>query len=183
MERKIYFVRHGESVANVRQTFAGQRENSPLTERGREQARAAAKGLISRGVKIGKIISSPLLRAKETMEIIVEEAGLHEVEVIIDERIAEYDMGSLTGSLLRKVTSLELVSAEGVEDPNHFMERVHNLLDELVAFEENVLLVSHAGVGRVIEAKKQGRKAEEFYDLSAYPNAEIIEILYTSPTY
>lgn len=36
---KIYFVRHGESEANVEKKFAGQKEDSPLTELGREQAK------------------------------------------------------------------------------------------------------------------------------------------------
>lgn len=42
---QIYFVRHGESKANVVGKFPGQRENSELTAKGWEQARLAAKDL------------------------------------------------------------------------------------------------------------------------------------------
>ena len=45
---KVYFVRHGESKANVEGKFAGQKENSELTDKGKEQARQAAKNLISK---------------------------------------------------------------------------------------------------------------------------------------
>ena len=40
----FHFVRHGESEANAARRFAG-RTDSPLTERGREQAEAVAKAL------------------------------------------------------------------------------------------------------------------------------------------
>lgn len=39
----IYFIRHGESEANERKVFAGQKDDSILTEKGREQAKATAK--------------------------------------------------------------------------------------------------------------------------------------------
>jgi len=176
-ERRVWFIRHGESEANVRHVFAGQRENSHLTELGKLQAREAAKELVARGIKVKKIISSPLIRAKETAEILKEEAGLAHVEISIDERIAEFDMGSLTGTLFHKISSQELVSALGAEDAQSFMDRVHNLINELRNAEGEVLLVSHAGVGRIIEAKKRGMRPETFYDLDPYPNAKVIELL------
>lgn len=178
-ERKIFFVRHGESEANANQVFAGQRDDSPLTEVGRKQAQIAAKEIVERGIKIERIVVSPLLRARETAEIIIREAGLEEIELAVDARIAEYDMGEFTGTPLRRISADERARARDVEDPARFMERVHKLLDELGG---NTLLVSHAGVGRVIEAKRQGKRAEEFYDLEAYPNAKVIELLYYSPT-
>jgi probable phosphoglycerate mutase len=177
MAEKVWFIRHGESEANTRHVFAGQRENSRLTEVGKQQAREAAKELKARGIKIGKIISSPLLRARETAEILKEEAGLAQVEILIDSRIAEFDMGSLTGTLFHKISSKQLVSALGAEDAQSFMDRVHNLIDELVNADGEILLVSHAGVGRVIEAKRRGMKPETFYDLDPYPNAKVIELL------
>lgn len=178
-ERKIYFVRHGESVANINRVFAGQRDDSPLTEVGRKQAVDAAKDIVSRDIKIEKVVSSPLLRARETTEIIIREAGLVGIELVIDPRIAEYDMGDFTGTPLRKIPVDEMSHDMNVEDPVKFMQRVHGLLDELG---ENTLIVSHAGVGRIIEAKKTGRRAEEFYDLEAYPNAKVVELLYDTPT-
>lgn len=94
----IYFIRHGESEANVKKVFAGQKEDSLLTDEGREQAKITAKEIIKEGLKIDKIYSSPLKRASETAKIIAEELGFDASEIIIEERVIEYDMGSLTGT-------------------------------------------------------------------------------------
>ena len=40
METTFYFVRHGESEANIKQIMDGQRVDAPLTEKGREQAKS-----------------------------------------------------------------------------------------------------------------------------------------------
>ena len=44
---QVYFVRHGETVWNVENKICGATE-SPLTERGREQARAIGRELRAR---------------------------------------------------------------------------------------------------------------------------------------
>lgn len=175
-QNKIFFVRHGESEANVKQMFAGQRENSPLTEKGKEQAKQAAIDLINKKIKPQKIIVSPLIRAYETAQIIIHHANLQDIEIIVEERVAEYDMGSLTGTPYRKISSAELVAAENAEDPQKFMDRVHNLLEEIINLNESILIVSHAGVGRIMETKKLGLPPSTFYDLDPLPNAQIIEL-------
>ena len=47
----------------------------PLTEHGREQARAAGKALRERREDIARLLSSPRLRARETAELVVEGFG------------------------------------------------------------------------------------------------------------
>lgn len=123
--------------------------------------------------QIDRVISSSLARAYETAEIIIKEAGLN-LEIEIDERLAEYDMGQLTGTTYHKITSEELVSAEGAEDPRTFQNRVQSLLHKLSQEDKSVLLVSHAGVGRIIEVAKKSLNPNDFYDLEALPNAKII---------
>ncbi len=172
----IYFIRHGESEANVRKVFAGQKDDSLLTNEGRNQARATAQEIKKEGLKIDKIFSSPLKRAYETAEIIAEELGFDASEIIIEKRITEYDMGSLTGTPLHTITSTVLVSAENAEDPDGFRERVCSCVQELSKLPGNVLLVSHAGVGRILETVRQGMDAKLFYDLPPYKNASITKI-------
>lgn len=164
-QKQIFFVRHGESVANTKGIFAGQKENSPLTAKGREQAKQAALDLLNKKIKPKKVIVSPLVRAYETAQIIIQHANLQ-----------KYDMGALTGTPYRKITSKELVFAENAEDPQKFMNRVHNLLEELMDTNETCLIVSHAGVGRIIEARKKGLPAATFYDLDPLPNAQVVEL-------
>ena len=54
--------------------FAGQRENSPLTKKGREQAKQVAFDLLSKEIKPQRVIVSPLIRAYETAQIIIHHA-------------------------------------------------------------------------------------------------------------
>jgi len=80
----IYFVRHGESESNVNQKMGGMWAfevdvDSPLTEVGREQARETAEKL--KGKKIDVVVTSGLVRAKDTAEIINRYHGAPVVEM------------------------------------------------------------------------------------------------------
>ena len=171
----IYFIRHGESEANLRHVFAGQKYNSPLTEKGIEQARAEGLKIKEMDLKIDKIISSPLIRAFDTAKIVSEIIG-YDKKIQIDPRITEYDMGTLTGTPTFEISSKMLVRAENAENPKDFDDRVNSFLKEWNKFEGNVLMVAHAGVGRIIETIKKGTDPELFYDLPPYPNASVIKL-------
>lgn len=172
----IYFIRHGLSEANVKKVFAGQKDNSLLVEEGRQQARETAKKIKEEGIKIHKIVSSPLKRTHETAQIIANELGLNPFDIIIDHRINEYDMGSITGTPWGVISSKILIGAENAEDPKVFHNRIHSCVKELSQFPENVLLVSHAGVGRILETIRTNGEIELFYDLPPYKNASITKI-------
>lgn len=172
----IYFVRHGESEANQRGVFAGQKEDSVLSEKGREQALITAKEIENENLRIDKIISSPLKRTKETAEIIAKEIGFHFSDITVDNRITEYDMGSLTGTPIHKISSIALISAENAENVDDFRSRVVDCIKELSKIQENILIVSHAGVGRILETIRENMEAKLFYDLPAYPNASVTKI-------
>jgi probable phosphoglycerate mutase len=71
------FIRHGESVLNVEnrqvRVFCGQAE-TPLTERGREQARVVGKQLAARNdLVLTTAISSALERASQTLDLMLSE--------------------------------------------------------------------------------------------------------------
>lgn len=65
----VTFLRHGESVGNQENRFQGQAD-FPLTDKGRAQARALAERWQAEGVTFDQCFASPLLRAKETAEIV-----------------------------------------------------------------------------------------------------------------
>jgi probable phosphoglycerate mutase len=71
---RLYFIRHGQSVANVRRVISNRDEPFPLTDLGREQAGRAAEALAGEGVT--QIFSSPLQRARETAEILSARLGV-----------------------------------------------------------------------------------------------------------
>ncbi len=171
----IYFIRHGESEANLKHVFAGQKDNSPLTEKGIEQAKAEGFKIKEMGLNISKIISSPLLRAFDTAKIVSGIIGYAKL-IEIDPRITEYDMGTLTGTPTFEISSKILIRAENAENPKAFDDRVNSFLKEYNKYEGDVLMVAHAGVGRIIETIKKGTDPELFYDLPPYPNASVIKL-------
>ena len=170
----IFYIRHGQSLANKRSVFAGQRDDSLLTNMGEYQAKQAVDDLV--GIDINLIISSNLKRASKTASIIANLIGYKEDKIIYDDRIIEYDMGDLTGSPIKNLTSIDLVNSAGSEDPLLFRQRVISFLQAYNDYPANVLVVSHAAVGRAIECAKQNLDPYRFYDLAPYPNARVIEL-------
>ena len=90
--KTFYLLRHGESEANVNRIFAAKRIDPPLTERGIQQAAMQAETL--KQFKLSVIYASPLLRAKQTAEIINKHHGL---EIITSDDLYEVDVGILDG--------------------------------------------------------------------------------------
>jgi probable phosphoglycerate mutase len=72
MEKTVYFVRHGQSVANASAIF--QPPESPLSETGRWQAFCIARRVS--GLCVQALLSSTLVRARETAEVIANATGL-----------------------------------------------------------------------------------------------------------
>jgi broad specificity phosphatase PhoE len=65
----VTFLRHGESVGNLENRFQGHAD-FPLTETGRAQVHALVERWQAEGRSFDRAFSSPLLRARETAEII-----------------------------------------------------------------------------------------------------------------
>lgn len=95
-EAKSYdfvFLRHGESVGNAEDRYQGQ-SDYPLTETGRAQARALAERWLAEERKFDLAVTSPLVRARETAEIV---AGALGAPLELDPIWMERDMGELSG--------------------------------------------------------------------------------------
>jgi len=89
---RIFFVRHGESEANVLKVFSNRGWKHPLTEKGREQARELATKLQDR--PIAAIYTSPIQRAVETAQIL---AAQFKTSVQIEPALIEYHVGIYEG--------------------------------------------------------------------------------------
>jgi broad specificity phosphatase PhoE len=87
--RVLVLVRHGQTVANRRGLLLG-RADPPLCDGGREQAEALARAL----PPPARLISSPLLRARETADALGAASG---TLVEVDPRWVEMDYGDLDG--------------------------------------------------------------------------------------
>ncbi|MFZ1063463.1 MAG: histidine phosphatase family protein [Acidimicrobiales bacterium] len=164
----LWFLRHGESEANARGRYAGGSDDSPLTEKGRRQARTARDLLPN---DVSWIVSSPLSRAYETAQI-VRDALDATLPIELDGRVAEFDMGSMSGMPYQDVTTEEMVAVYGAEDPTAFWLRVTEALDELSERDGTGLLVAHTGVARVYVARREGLGPYDFRRAPVPKNGE-----------
>lgn len=95
----ITFLRHGESEGNQSGLLQGQFDY-PLTSLGMQQSKALASFWSSQDLKVDLIISSPLLRAAQTAEIIADR--LH-VSIEFNPGWKERDFGHLQGVNLHEI--------------------------------------------------------------------------------
>lgn len=91
---KLVLVRHGQSQWNLENRFTGW-VDVPITELGAEEARRAGKQL--KGMKFDVAFVSVLQRAKQTLDIILEETGQKGLPVIADQALNERHYGDLQG--------------------------------------------------------------------------------------
>ncbi len=71
---QLYFLRHGK--AGDKTQWTGPDEQRPLTDEGREEMRAVAGGLRRLDLKLDTILSSPLVRARQTADYAAEALGV-----------------------------------------------------------------------------------------------------------
>ena len=88
-EPALFIVRHGATEWSENGRHTG-RTDLPLLPKGR--ARAAELGRIFAGVAVGRVLCSPMLRARETCEL----AGFGDRMVIVED-LHEWDYGEYEG--------------------------------------------------------------------------------------
>lgn len=164
---KLYVTRHGETQWNVENRVCGVTDVE-LTEQGRRQARALAGRV--RGLAVDRIISSPMKRALETSRIVAEETGL---PVDVDPRLREQSYGRFEGvdrgdeGFLsnKRCFAFRYPGGESMMDVAH---RTYGLMEELRERypDENILLVCHGGVCRVIRTYFRDMSNEAFFRYS-----------------
>jgi len=97
----IYYVRHGQTDWNAELRYQG-RQDIALNKTGQAQAHANGRRLAALLGKAEGIdfVTSPLGRARETMEIVRAEMGLDPKAYRIDERLIEASYGTFEGMTL-----------------------------------------------------------------------------------
>jgi broad specificity phosphatase PhoE len=156
---KLYLLRHGESVDDIEDCYGGVAD-FPLTDAGREKARSVADQL--RHANLQTIFTSPLVRARETADIIAKELGgnipVREVEDLQErnsygvlsgvnkERAAQIFKRVLAGLKEKPGYSREFLL--GAEDFDEFVLRVKRAFDEVIDLAkengaEAVAIVTH----------------------------------------
>jgi probable phosphoglycerate mutase len=104
----LYYVRHGETDFNVEGRLQGRRDTA-LNARGRQQAVACGnllRDLFARAARRAEdlaYVSSPLRRARQTMEVLRATLGLEAAAYAIDDRLMEISYGEWEGLTLPEI--------------------------------------------------------------------------------
>jgi broad specificity phosphatase PhoE len=104
----LYYVRHGETDFNAEGRLQGRRDTE-LNAHGREQAAESGQLLRDLFARDGRApsdfayVSSPLKRARETMEILRATLGLDPHAYAVDERLMEISYGEWEGLTLPEI--------------------------------------------------------------------------------
>jgi broad specificity phosphatase PhoE len=95
MSNELWLIRHGETEWSLSGAHTS-RTDIPLTDRGRE--RATAMGRYLAGKQFALVLTSPMLRARETCRL----AGFGDVAQI-DPNLREWDYGDYEGLTTRQI--------------------------------------------------------------------------------
>ena len=170
----IIFLRHAQAENNTKRILAGRTEGVPLTKTGIEQAERIAKYLAP--IDISAIYSSPIERAKHTAEIVAKNRSL---EVVLDERLTEIDMGKFTrmnyddmfakyGNIFLKFYENDpVISEHEVETFPDVQKRVLEMVDHVLKKHnnENVILVTHMDPIKSMLAKVMNLVPKTLFEL------------------
>ena len=112
---RVTLIRHAEAGDD-----APRDESRSLTARGREDARRLGQALARRGVEFTLMVTSPLVRAVQTAEIVAAEIGYRDrisvTDLLVPEATASRVVGFLrsTGRQLEETASIALVAHEPI---------------------------------------------------------------------
>ena len=171
---KIYFVRHGETIWNKEKKIQG-RSDIPLNEYGKELGMITADAL--KDIPFDIVYSSPLIRAKETAEILVKDRNLviHE-----DNRLLEMSFGEGEGESLPEIHAHpemklhnfihnpgEYTPPAGGETFEELYDRCKNFMEEVILPAENkyntMLIVGHGALIRGFIHNINNRPSKDFW--------------------
>jgi broad specificity phosphatase PhoE len=174
----VFLIRHGVTDWHRERKILGQRDIG-LNADGILQAQAVMEAL--RGMDIGEVISSPLLRAVQTAEII---AGAFDTEIARDPRLADFRVGKWEGmsyddverspEYQRFVADPLAEKIPGGEDLKQIRDRAVNAVEQALRDSpagENLAIVTHAGIVRVVLAHYLGSPLAQYHRLRVSPGS------------
>ena len=169
----IYILRHGKTDWNKRKKLQG-RTDIPLCEEGRIMAQEAAEKYAD--VNFDVCYCSPLIRAKETAEIILKGRN---VPIYTDNRLMEMCFGVYEGiersfdipdcpiNVLFKDPANYKAPADAGESLDELFARAANFIDEVIVplREEgkDVLIVGHGALNSCMLTQAKGLPRKDFW--------------------
>ncbi len=179
--KRLYFIRHGESEFNKANVWAGS-SDTPLTAKGRKQAKQAGLQAKKSGLAFDVVVSSPLSRAHDTAKHVAEAVGIPHDEVIVHQPLIERSFGKLEG---RKdlVAGTKYYLDETAIDTYEGVEKLADLqkrADELLAYlhslpHDTILVVGHGAIGRAL--RRSIKKEPLNKRGKSFGNAELVRFI------
>jgi len=167
MKQTLLFIRHGQTTWNAEHILPGQLPGIALNDTGREQAARLADALAL--LPISAIISSPLERARDTAEIIVQGRGL---PIQLEPDLMDTDIGRWAGKKYDELSKTDpdwqayvkdpTVAPEGVETFPQVQQRALAAIERWATMESigaYPAFVAHADVVKLIIAHYTGLEA------------------------
>lgn len=172
----LTLVRHGQSDWNNKNLFTGW-ENPGLTKKGVEEAHKTGNLLKEENKNYSYLFTSILDRAINTADIILEELGIGQINVIRDQALNERDYGELTGlnkdaarkkwgedqvHIWRRSFDVPPPGGESLKDTAervipYFRDKILPLLIE----DNNILISAHGNSLRALVMHIEGLSSEE----------------------
>ena len=151
----IFLCRHGESEGNtVFPDVIGQSSSSPLTKKGKEQAKLLGKRFEKEGIKFDRCFSSSFIRAAETTKIVAGELS-HKEPLYLFNELIEYSAGDWRGKVrsevfwdinnIRKVGTLNMGFKFPGKDGDALFQverRASTWLEDNIIYNEKVLAIA-----------------------------------------
>ncbi len=178
VDTQVLLVRHGVTDWHREGKLLGHRDIA-LSDEGLAQARSAAEALA--GLRIAEVISSPLLRALQTAELIGARFG---IEIARDPRLIDFRVGQWEGMRYadiaasseynRFITDPLSESIPGGENLAAVRQRAVAAIDQ--ALEDNptgdaIAVITHAGIIRVLLTHYLGSPAANYHKLRVVPGS------------
>lgn len=176
----LFLIRHAQSDANAEGRVQGWLD-SPLSEAGRQQAQALGERF--RSTALSAVYASPLARAADTAQAI---AAIHNLAVILDDRLKEYHMGRWTGLNRAEIEALspgidleadhELAVPDG-ETAQNMRDRVEPFLREVVSRHagQSIAIITHGGTLGMLVATMLGMPVMRRHPFS-FGNTSVTEV-------
>lgn len=171
---KVKFVRHGETNLNYPIRRMQGISNYDLNDNGIKQAQITRDKLANE--EFALIISSPLLRAKHTAEIINEFKNL---PLVLDDRIIERNYGNLEGEKYKEEYcnldyDFESIGGESLDKyKSRLKEFIHDIKKKY--HDKKILVVAHNGVISIISCILEGDPENGNFANRGIKNSEIKE--------
>ncbi len=186
---KYFVMRHGEAESNVkagRHGVVSSREDNPdhLTQRGKEQVLETARKL--KDEKFDIIFVSPLVRTRETFEILKNNLDLKDIQIIFEKKLEELQAGDFEGKSWDEYHKMFASEKQRFLEPIDHGESVMDVKKRVGGFlyeleekyqNKNILIISHGSPLWTMYAVANGYDVDESIGMTGglFRHSEMLE--------